>query len=563
MDEVLPGLWVGGVRAAMDVDYLSQAGITHMITCMKQQIPVPPPLADGRTITRAEMKHVRIDDDEKAPILVHFAGCNELISSQLEEEWTADDQDESAQKQQESSYDEVEQLVQGRQKRNAKWGTWSTTGSGTVLIHCQAGCSRSVAIAAAYLMHTRRIDATTAVAMIRRRRPSASPNVGFMAQLELYAQVGFEVDMKWQSVRRFLMSKTDILNGDSMDDMLLSYYPSPYPSPKLCASGVKSFTSIRSDDDSSGGGVDSSTPNGWEKTKHFPKPLSRSASSSSSTTSNTAQRISHLSSINLPPSALDNDTPVTDLTTSMASMSSNHRTDDDAAREVKVTANTSGRLPGGVEHVRGHEGVSNRGALAAPQFKGPKLRCKGCRRELAAEDHVVIHEPGRGQMAFEHRKRDVGFSTDRVATTNSTDPAITPTETAEIQQQSSSTPTTAPPPLPPSDTPKIRSAASLASQLPPHLAALRRPTPTTTPTSPTARGGGSTMLNHPSCTSYFIEPMAWMTALSSGEVTGRLNCPAEKCRAKLGSWDWAGMQCGCGAWVTPAFSLHRSKVDEV
>ncbi|KAJ9475613.1 Tyrosine-protein phosphatase YVH1 [Pseudozyma hubeiensis] len=552
MDEVLPGLWVGGVRAAMDVDYLSQAGITHMITCMKQQIPVPPPLADGRTITRAEMKHVRIDDDEKAPILVHFAGCNELISSQLEEEWTADDQDELPEEQQEESYDEVEQLVQGRQKRNGKWGTWSTTGSGTVLIHCQAGCSRSVAIAAAYLMHTRRIDATTAISMIRRRRPSASPNSGFMAQLELYAQVGFEVDMKWQSVRRFLMSKTDILNGDSMDDMLLSYYPSPYPSPKLCASGVKSFTSIRSDDDGGGGALDSSTN---EKTKHFPKPLSRSASSSSTTNDN-AQRISHLSSINLPPSALDNDSPVTELVTSMASMSSNHRTDD-AAREVKVTANTSGRLPGGVDHVRGHEGVANRGALAAPQFKGPKLRCKGCRRELAAEDHVVIHEPGRGQMAFEHRKRDVGFVSDRAATTNSTDPPITPTET-NTQQQPSEPPTTAPPP-PPSDTPRIRSAASLASQLPPHLAALRRPTPTTTPTSTTP----GSMLNHPSCTSYFIEPMAWMTALSSGEVTGRLNCPAEKCRAKLGSWDWAGMQCGCGAWVTPAFSLHRSKVDEV
>ncbi|GAC97773.1 hypothetical protein PHSY_005360 [Pseudozyma hubeiensis SY62] len=553
MDEVLPGLWVGGVRAAMDVDYLSQAGITHMITCMKQQIPVPPPLADGRTITRAEMKHVRIDDDEKAPILVHFAGCNELISNQLEEEWTADDQDESSGEQQEESHDEVEQLVQGRQKRNGKWGTWSTTGSGTVLIHCQAGCSRSVAITAAYLMHTRRIDATTAIAMIRRRRPSASPNAGFMAQLELYAQVGFEVDMKWQSVRRFLMSKTDILNGDSMDDMLLSYYPSPYPSPKLCASGVKSFTSIRSDDD----GADSSTT---EKTKHFSKPLSRSASSSSSTTTSTnAQRISHLSSINLPPSALDNATPVAELVDSMASMSS-HRTD--AAQEVKVTANTSGRLPGGVEHVRGHEGVANRGALAPPQFKGPKLRCKGCRRELAAEDHVVIHEPGRGQMAFEHRKRDVGFSSDRVATTNnaSTDPAITPTETS-AQQQPSTTPTTAPPPsnIPP---PRIRSAASLASQLPPHLAALRR-LPTSNPGSATATSAGGSMLNHPSCTSYFIEPMAWMTALSSGEVTGRLMCPSEKCRAKLGSWDWAGMQCGCGAWVTPAFSLHRSKVDEV
>ena len=70
------------------------------------------------------------------------------------------------------------------------------------------------------------------------------------------------------------------------------------------------------------------------------------------------------------------------------------------------------------------------------------------------------------------------------------------------------------------------------------------------------------MLKSPLCSSYFLEPMAWMESLSSGEVTGRLNCPTPKCGQKLGSWDWAGMQCACGAWVTPAFSLHRSKVDE-
>ncbi|KAJ1021692.1 hypothetical protein NDA16_003828 [Ustilago loliicola] len=268
---------------------------------MKQNIPVPRPLADGRTITRDQMKHVRIDDEEKAPILVHFAGCNELIAEQLEEEWVPDTPDTTnadASDKDARQVDQVEQLVAGRQKRDGQWGTWQTTGAGTVLVHCQAGCSRSVAIVAAYLMQTRRISAVTAVSMLRKRRKDAESNKGFMAQLELYEQVGYEIDMKWQAVRRFLMSKTDILNGDSMDDMLLSYYPSP-------------------------------------------------------------------------------------------------------------------------------------------------------------------------------------------------------------------------------------------------------------------------MLKSPTCSSYFIEPMAWMSDLSGGQVTGRLNCPSPKCGVKLGSWDWAGMQCGCGSWVTPAFALHRSKVDEI
>ena len=40
-------------------------------------------------------------------------------------------------------------------------------------------------------------------------------------------------------------------------------------------------------------------------------------------------------------------------------------------------------------------------------------------------------------------------------------------------------------------------------------------------------------------------------------------CPNAKCDAKLGAWSWAGLQCSCGTWVAPSFSIHRNKVDEV
>ncbi len=33
------------------------------------------------------------------------------------------------------------------------------------------------------------------------------------------------------------------------------------------------------------------------------------------------------------------------------------------------------------------------------------------------------------------------------------------------------------------------------------------------------------------------------------------------CKARLGSYNWAGSQSESGAWVTPAFQLHHSKVD--
>ncbi|SAM85913.1 related to Tyrosine specific protein phosphatase and dual specificity protein phosphatase [Ustilago bromivora] len=613
MDEVVPGLWVGGVRAAMDVDYLSRAGVTHIITCMKQNIPVPRPLADGRTITREHMKHVRIDDEEKAPILVHFADCNGLIAEQLKEEWVPDTPDTSTttddEMAEEEQVDQVQHLVAGRQKRGGQWGTWQTTGAGTVLVHCQAGCSRSIAIVAAYLMHTRRISAATAVSMLQKRRKDAEPNKGFMAQLELYEQVGYEIDMKWQAVRRFLMSKTDILNGDSIDDMLLSYYPSPYPSPALGASGLKGFTAIKplppahnasaSTEVGDDGGLsveDQPTANTKSRRNSTsnPKTRSRSASScsnSSNTCPTSAPRISLLSSIAPSPTTANSThnlvgnldrqfstmtTPSTDAGPSTGSSSAN--------TEVKATANSSGRLPGGVRNIRGHEGVNNRGALPKPQFTGPKLRCKGCRRELAALDHVVIHEPGKGQMAFDHSRRDTGHAElnkisdnresaqqDGAAALSVESAANGEAAVATTTEQSTETDASQPKP------PGIQTAASLASQLPPHLAALRRggnrpqPPPLATSTlphtlhtsPPPSTRSMSSMLKSPACSSYFIEPMAWMLHLSSGQVTGRLNCPSAKCGAKLGSWDWAGMQCACGSWVTPAFALHRSKVDEI
>lgn len=40
-----------------------------------------------------------------------------------------------------------------------------------------------------------------------------------------------------------------------------------------------------------------------------------------------------------------------------------------------------------------------------------------------------------------------------------------------------------------------------------------------------------------------------------------LACMLCRCKARLGSYNWAGNQSESGAWVTPAFQLHHSKVD--
>ncbi|XP_056379533.1 dual specificity protein phosphatase 12 isoform X2 [Hyla sarda] len=63
------------------------------------------------------------------------------------------------------------------------------------------------------------------------------------------------------------------------------------------------------------------------------------------------------------------------------------------------------------------------------------------------------------------------------------------------------------------------------------------------------------------CTSFFVEPVRWMEDALLGVLDGQLLCP--KCNAKLGSFNWYGDRCSCGRWVTPAFQVHKNRVDEV
>uniref|UniRef100_A0A8C5X4B4 protein-tyrosine-phosphatase n=1 Tax=Malurus cyaneus samueli TaxID=2593467 RepID=A0A8C5X4B4_9PASS len=76
--------------------------------------------------------------------------------------------------------------------------------------------------------------------------------------------------------------------------------------------------------------------------------------------------------------------------------------------------------------------------------------------------------------------------------------------------------------------------------------------------TPTAQLSGN---GQEKCTSYFTEPVQWMEPALLGVMEGQLLCP--KCTSKLGSFSWRGDQCSCGRWVTPAFQIHKSRVDEV
>jgi dual specificity phosphatase 12 len=60
----------------------------------------------------------------------------------------------------------------------------------------------------------------------------------------------------------------------------------------------------------------------------------------------------------------------------------------------------------------------------------------------------------------------------------------------------------------------------------------------------------STTRGDRSACSFFVGALGWMEAeIHGGERQGKLACP--HCRAKLGSWSWVGLKCGCGGWHSP------------
>ncbi|KRX94045.1 Dual specificity protein phosphatase 12 [Trichinella pseudospiralis] len=56
----------------------------------------------------------------------------------------------------------------------------------------------------------------------------------------------------------------------------------------------------------------------------------------------------------------------------------------------------------------------------------------------------------------------------------------------------------------------------------------------------------------------FILPVKWMEE-NILQYQGKINCP--KCESKLGSFVWSGSRCGCSAWISPAFMIHRCKFE--
>ncbi|XP_072847837.2 dual specificity protein phosphatase 12 isoform X3 [Pogona vitticeps] len=78
---------------------------------------------------------------------------------------------------------------------------------GGVLVRCQAGVSRSVAVVTAYLMKANTLSFEEAYAFVKDIKPDAKINEGFEWQLKLYEKMGCEVDVTSPVYKQYRLQK--------------------------------------------------------------------------------------------------------------------------------------------------------------------------------------------------------------------------------------------------------------------------------------------------------------------------------------------------------------------
>lgn len=144
-DQILPGLYLGPVEAEQaDLEPLQQLGITHVLRIGCSLLP---------KTHEQDLKYLEVDVWDLPEI--------DLLSAV-------------------KSHNCLEYIHHARE-------------AGGILVHCIAGVSRSATVVTAYIMCKDHMSFREALALVKARRPRASPNSGFCEQLK-YLEV--ECDCK-------------------------------------------------------------------------------------------------------------------------------------------------------------------------------------------------------------------------------------------------------------------------------------------------------------------------------------------------------------------------------
>lgn len=211
MQEVVDGLWVGDLVAANDDDELEKNGIVSFVCvcvylaqklltwCLGQKNILSALRPSLKFSDKYAVYPLEIDDSADTDLLSHLPSCVAWIKEILDLRQKA--AEPSSQK---NGTENGESL-----KRSPDIDTVAQPGKpGGVLVHCQAGMSRSASIVAAYLMSQYDLDPMEAMTMIREKRPVVEPSATFWHQLGLFYNTDGKVSLKDRSTRQYYMERT-------------------------------------------------------------------------------------------------------------------------------------------------------------------------------------------------------------------------------------------------------------------------------------------------------------------------------------------------------------------
>ncbi|KAJ3340663.1 hypothetical protein HDU93_006520 [Gonapodya sp. JEL0774] len=142
--QVIPGVSLSSVVPALDRDTLRLAGITHILNLTGPISPSDPsPRYPNQFPSEFTYMHICLPDEVDQLIRPYFERTHAFIDSGLKS-------------------------------------------GGRVLLHCEAGISRSPAFLASYLMRRKGLVLRQALAVIKAAKPDIGPNAGFFGQLYNY-----------------------------------------------------------------------------------------------------------------------------------------------------------------------------------------------------------------------------------------------------------------------------------------------------------------------------------------------------------------------------------------
>lgn len=191
VDEITPGLFVGNMNCVESEKALRQLKITAAVSVVsKHRRPFPQPRTAHGLMGRSQHPLeklfdvedrlvVFVDDTRSDNIFRYLEGACEFIDYQLHTASVRDRADFDT---------KVACDSDGRGSRpNSRKYTAKETGR--VLVHCTLGISRSVTIAAAYIMWKWGICASQALQHMQKKRSMSSPNESFIDQLLVWEEL--------------------------------------------------------------------------------------------------------------------------------------------------------------------------------------------------------------------------------------------------------------------------------------------------------------------------------------------------------------------------------------